>query len=71
MKLSIMKLLRLTKEVIEMKKYIVIYENREMWNTENDINNDCLWVVDEREIKRLAVEWGVDVDELMSQVEEI
>lgn len=54
-----------------MKKYIVNYENREMWNTENDINNDSLWVVDEREIKRLAVEWGVDVDELMEQVEEI
>jgi hypothetical protein len=54
-----------------MKKYIVNYENREMWNTENDINNDELWIVTEQEIKRLAVEWGVDVDELIEQVEEI
>ena len=54
-----------------MKKYIVNYENRVNWNTENDINNDELWIVDENEIKRLAVEWGVDVDELMEQVDEI
>lgn len=54
-----------------MKKYIVKYENRVNWNTENDINNDELWIVDENEIKCLAVEWGVDVDELMEQVDEI
>lgn len=52
-------------------KYIVNYECREKWNTENDINNDDLWIVDDQEIKRLATEWGVDIDELMEQVEEI
>ena len=54
-----------------MKNYSVKFENRANWNTENDVNNESAWIVSEVEIQNLAAEWGVDVDELMEQVEEI
>lgn len=54
-----------------MKNYSVKFENRANWNTENDVNNESAWIVSEAEIKSLSAEWGVDVDELIEQVEEI
>lgn len=53
-----------------MKKYIVKFENREMWNTEEDIHDESKWIVSEEDISRLAIEWGKDIAELMEQVEE-
>ncbi len=53
-----------------MKKYIVNIENRTSWNTENDINNEALWIVTEADLDRLAVEWGKDKAELLAQVTE-
>ena len=49
------------------KKYLVWPEYRDLWS------NDPKWdgTVDEKEIKRLASEWGKTVDELMEQVEEV
>lgn len=49
-----------------MKKYTVLPEYRDLWS------NDPEWdgTVDEKEIKRLASEWGKTVEELMEQVEE-
>lgn len=54
------------KEEEDMKKYTVLPEYRDLWS------NDPEWdgTVDEKEIKRLASEWGKTVEELMEQVEE-
>ena len=49
--------------------YIVKMEYRENWNTMNDLGDDSKWIVDEKEIERLAKGWGVPVEELMEQVE--
>lgn len=49
------------------KKYTVLPEYRDLWD------NDPEWdgTVDEKEIRRLAHEWGKSVEDLMEQVEEL
>lgn len=54
-----------------MKTYMVKFENRPNWNTENDLHDDSQWVVTEEELKQLAIEWGMEQEELLEQVEEI
>ena len=55
----------------KMKKYVVNFENREHWNSMEDVHDDKKWVVTMGEIKNLANSWGVEIEELMEQVEEI
>lgn len=50
-------------------KYIVKFEYRPEWNTENNPNIDADWIVTEHEITRLSIEWGTSKSELMEQVE--
>ncbi len=53
-----------------MKRYIVDYDHRSEWNTENDPNDEKLWIITDEEIDRLAIEWGKSRDELLEQVTE-
>lgn len=52
-----------------MKTYRVKEEYADLWNDHSDSTTPV--IVDEEEISRLASEWGVDIDTLMKQVEEI
>ena len=54
---------------VENMKYIVKFEHRPEWNAENNPNVDANWIVDEQEIDRLAIEWGIKKSALMEQVE--
>lgn len=52
-----------------MKQYKVKPEYLDNWLAHGDSSDEV--IVDENEINRLAREWGMTVDELMEQVEEI
>ena len=51
-----------------MKRYLIKDEFKPAWG-DNDF--DTSKPVDETEIKRLAAAWGVPVDELMKELDEI
>ena len=58
-------------EYIGVKRYVVTWEYRNLWNSERDINDDSQWSVTSDEIERLAVEWGTPVERLMEQVDAV
>ena len=51
------------------KLYRILPEFYDNWTDSADYEHDS--IVTENEIKCLAAEWGVSVDDLMEQVEEI
>ena len=55
------------KEVYKMKQYRIKAEFWSAWGEE--VNEDT--IVDDKEIDRLASEWGMDREDLLRQVEEI
>lgn len=54
-----------------MKSYMVKFENRWQWNREKDLHDNSQWIVTENELQELAEAWGIDVDDLKGDVEEI
>lgn len=50
-----------------MKQYRIKAEFWSAWGNEVDENT----IVDENEVKRLSCEWGIPVDDLAEQLEEV